>query len=158
VQLTYPIIGGHSGQRRTKRLGILRHCKRSPSYGQFTRERHVFPCFNAALFWVGPLVGSVSHYRSDFRPLRSGLGGEAPLRGCLKNSASGTPSVAASRSNTSTVGFSTRRSRPPTYERSTSASYARRSCDRPRLTLSRLKFQATSARPFMPQGGHPVGY
>src|SRR5437660_3875847 len=40
-------------------------------------------------------------YRSAFRPLRSGLGGEAPLRGFLKNSESGTSSVAACRSNTS---------------------------------------------------------
>jgi hypothetical protein len=86
-------------------------------------------------------------YRSAFRPLRSGLGGEAPLRGLLKNSESGTSRVAASRSNTSTVGFSVRRSKPPTYALSTSASQARRSCERPRLTLSRLRFQATNARP-----------
>jgi hypothetical protein len=60
----------------------------------------------------GDLVG----YRSAFRPLRSGLAGEAPRRGFLKNSESGTSRVAASRSNTSNVGFSACRSRPPENE------------------------------------------
>jgi len=44
-------------------------------------------------------------YHSAFRPLRRGLGGEAPLRGRLNNSESGTLSVAANRSNTSTLDF-----------------------------------------------------
>ena len=57
--------------------------------------------------------GDLVDYRNDFRPLLRGLGGEAPLRGFLKNSDSGTSSVAANRSNTSTVGFPTCRSRPP---------------------------------------------
>jgi hypothetical protein len=99
-----------------------------------------------------------SPYREGRRPLRKGLGGLAFLRGCLKNSEIGTSSVFARRSNTSTVGFSSWRSRPPTYDRSTSASYASLSCESPRLTLTRRRFQATRARPFIQTGGHLRGY
>jgi hypothetical protein len=47
------------------------------------------------------------------RPLLSGFGGADPLAGSTKNSERATESVLASRSRTSTVGFSSRLSRPP---------------------------------------------
>jgi hypothetical protein len=97
-------------------------------------------------------------YRAVLRPFRSGIGGEDPFTGTTKNSAIGTDSVVAKRSRTSTVGFSSQRSRPPTYERSTPASKASLSCERPRSTLTRRKFHATKARPSIAEGGHGSAY
>src|ERR1700730_6464221 len=61
------------------------------------------------------------------RPRLSGLGAGVPFIGSARTSDTWTEGVRASRSSKSTVGFSSRRSKPPTYDRSTPESKASRS-------------------------------
>lgn len=107
------------------------------------------PCSDYLLLGLG---------RIRFRPLANGFGAAAPLGGSRKNSESRTPSVSASRSSRSMVGFSVCRSKPLIYERSISASYANCSCGIPRATRIRRTFQATSARAFMRKSSHRVDH
>lgn len=89
-----------------------------------------------------------------FRPDRSASGGGAVESISAKKAETSTSSTAAKASRAPTVTFSDPRSTRPTYDRSISASSARRSCDSPRPTRSLRRFQPILCRTSMPTEGH----
>lgn len=92
-----------------------------------------------------------------FRPERRD-GGRPPLEPTsAKSSETFTDKTRARASNVATVTFSLPLSTRPTYERSISASNAKRSWDRPLSTRSRLRFQPMVRRTSIIQQMHIGG-
>lgn len=84
-----------------------------------------------------------------FLPDGSGCGWGVAAAGSVSNSATVTSRTLAKLSSLVIVTFSVPRSTRPTYERSISASRARRSCESPFATRRRRKFQPRILRAFM---------
>jgi hypothetical protein len=85
------------------------HAGGGPSFARLTIGASLYSPTTAQM-----TAKSGKRYRAGRRPLLSGFGAGEPFAGSTKNSEIGTDSVLARRSRTSTVGFSSLRSRPPT--------------------------------------------